>query len=323
MASSHFGVPVTLSHLLSAIAESPELAELLKRANAGDRAISVADLPLSARPAVAALAIQRLDRPALVITARDDRADLLCEAINEFLPREHQAERWPAPEALPYEQLPVDFDAAARRVALLNRLGEGRSKSVLVTPVRALMHLVMSPDDLAQSARTLRVGDRLVAASFLRWATDLGYQPTPLVQEPGHIARRGGIVDLYPPASERPIRIDLFGDEIESIRTFNPSTQRSDLRLPEAAVFPPTDLPLWRLKDAARSVRELDWSGLRPEVRDEWERMVGRMEIGDTPPSLDLFAPYLTTDLSTLLDHAPSDMVVIFDEPSAVVRSAL
>jgi transcription-repair coupling factor (superfamily II helicase) len=292
----------------------------LARGRAGERVLEIADIPLTARPALAALIIAASDRPVLLVTARDDRADLLCSAINEFLPANRQAQLWPAPEALPYEQLPVDFDASARRVSLLHGLSATRSQ-VLVSPARGLMHLIMTPADLKERSRALRTGERLDAASFVRWATNLGYQPTPLVQEPGTIARRGGIVDLYPPSSAQPIRIDLFGDEIESIRTFNPSTQRSDEKLTGVALLPPSDLPLWRLVEAGKSVRALDWSNLRPEVRDEWERMVDRMQSGDTPASVDLFAPYLMPEPATLLDHAPDDMLVILDEPSAVVRA--
>lgn len=320
---SRNGVPVTLAHLLPAIGESSEIKTLLARAESVRGVLAIADFPLSARPALAAMLIQSLNRPALVVTARDDRADALCAAINEFLPPDWPAERWPAPEALPYEQLPVDFEAAARRITLLRGFSNESAKpSVLVMPARGLMHLVMTPEDLAEQTRLLRAGDRLDADSFMLWAIKLGYQPDALVQEPGSIARRGGIVDFFPPSSPTPIRIDLFGDEIDSIRTFNPSTQRSDQRLVELTLLPPSDLPLWRLQDAATALRELDWSRLRPEVHVEWERTVERMEIGDTPASVDLFAPYLMSTPATLLDHAPDNLLIILDEPSAVVRSA-
>jgi len=314
---------MTLSHLLPALSESKEIAKLLAKAARGKSTLAIADLPLTARPLVAALLTGRLNRPTLVVTARDDRADSLCTALNEFLPPESPALRWPAPEALPYEQLPVDFDAAARRICILRGFASGDQKhSVLVAPARGLMHIVMSPSDLEARTRLLRVGDRLDADSFMRWAIQLGFQPAPLVQEPGAIARRGGIVDFFPASSPQPIRIDLFGDEIESIRTFNPSSQRSDARMLAFAVLPPSDLPLWRLPEAGAAMRNLDWTTLRPEVHDEWERMVERMERGDMPVSIDLYAPYLMGVPSTLLDHAPSDLLVILDEPSAVVRAA-
>lgn len=314
---------MTLAHLVATIQAAGDTSELIAAAERGAGRLSTVDLPQSARPALIAALLQRHGRPAILVTARDDRADSLCAAINEFMPPGSTLERWPTPEALPYEQLPVDFDAAARRVALLaNYAMTGNRPQVLVTPARGLMHLVMQPAELDAHARLLRVGERLDAPSFMRWAISLGYQPAPLVQEPGSIARRGGIVDFFPPTSKWPIRIDLFGDEIDSIRTFNPSTQRTDQRLHEIALLPPTDLPLWRLADAAKAIRALDWTGLRPEVRDEWTRMAERMASGDAPPSLDLFAPYLAPMPATLLAYAPPETVIIFDEPGAIERSA-
>lgn len=141
---------------------------------------------------------------------------------------------------------------------------------------------------------------------------------TPLVQEPGTIARRGGIVDLFPPGAEDPIRIDLFGDTIDSIRTFNPSSQRSERRLRTVTLLPPSELPLWRLPEAAAAIRRLNLGTLREEVQDEWSRMLDRMEAGATPASVDLFAPYLLTHPATLADYLPAGSLIVIDEPEAV-----
>lgn len=164
----------------------------------------------------------------------------------------------------------------------------------------------------------MQVDDRFDAPEFVRWATSLGYQVTPLVQEPGTLARRGGIVDIFPPGAEDPIRIDLFGDTIDSIRTFNPSSQRSEKRLKAVTLLPPSELPLWRLPEAAVAIRRLDVSNLRDEVRDEWSRMLDRMEAGAIPPSVDLFAPFLLEQRATLADYLPKGALVVIDEPEAV-----
>jgi transcription-repair coupling factor (superfamily II helicase) len=182
--------------------------------------------------------------------------------------------------------------------------------------------LLMPPEELRAQRRELRIDDQLDARAFLAWASRLGYQATPLVQEPGTIARRGGIVDLFPPSVDEPVRIDLFGDVIESIRTFSPSTQRSDRRLASLTLLPPSELPLWRLPEAADAVRRLDLSRLRDEVRDEWNRMLDRMDAGMTPASVDLFAPYLLPHPATLLDYLPDGSLIIVDEPTAVRLSA-
>jgi transcription-repair coupling factor (superfamily II helicase) len=315
---------VTLRHLLPAFTATESAAKLLAAVANGQSALRIADLPVAARPVAIAAVVRQAVSPALVVTSREDRADALCAAVNEFLPTGRQAVVWPAPDGLPYEQLPFDLAVSTQRVALLDRLlqQDADSPPVVVASIRGLSQLMMRPGDLREQRRALKIGDRLDAMAFLSWGTRLGYQVTPLVQEPGTIARRGGIVDLFPPGAEEPVRIDLFGDEIDSIRTFNPSSQRSDRRLRAITLLPPSELPLWRLPEAAALVRRLDLGRLRDEVRDEWGRMLDRMETGTTPASVDLFAPYLSPQPATLLDYLPAGGLIVVDEPSAVRLAA-
>ena len=315
---------MSLNYLISNLVQSPELSKFMERLSSGAAITSITDLPVPARsPLIAAAALQR-SGPTLVVASRFDRAEALQASVNEYLPAERRAELWPAPEALPYEQLPLDLTAATRRVALLARCIDASSGAapIIVTTPRGLMHMVMAPGELKDHSRRLELGGRISASELIRWATESGYQSTPLVQEPGTFARRGGIVDIYPPAAEGPIRIDLFGDDIESLRTFNPSTQRSEKRLTSATLLPTFDLPAWRLPEAARKVARLDRKGLRGEVDAEWERSIERMELGMAPPSVELFSAYLAADASSVLTYLAGNATVVLDEPSAIDRAA-
>ncbi|MDP9364954.1 MAG: transcription-repair coupling factor [Chloroflexota bacterium] len=314
---------MTLSHVLPLLNEDSAVADVLDRLARGC-SVAVVDLPAAVRPALAA-AVVAATTPTLVVTARAERANALCAALSEYLPPERRPIAWPAPDALPYEQMPFDLVTATRRVALLDRLRRARrggDAPVVVASVHGLAQLVVAPTELGEQTRLLRVGDRLNLDGLLRWAQGLGYEAAPLVQEPGTIARRGGIVDLFPPGAENPVRLDLFGDEIDSIRVFDPGTQRSTGRLTEVTLLPPAELPLWRLPDAAPVLAALDRASLREEVAGEWERMLERIEAGATPASVDLFAPYLLPEPCTLADYfAPGDRLVV-DEPAAVRLAA-
>jgi transcription-repair coupling factor (superfamily II helicase) len=311
---------MTLSHLLPHLTETKGLLQANKRIDGRDSIVRLVDIPLSARPAViAAIAIQA-KRPILIVTAREDRAAQLTDAIGEFV---SGIDRWPGPEALPYEQLPFDLENSTRRVAILDRLlasADGQPP-IVVASAHGLTHLVVSKLDLRTHTRLLRVGDQLNVEELILWAVSQGYQPSPLVQEPGTVARRGGIIDLFPPGAEQPTRIDLFGEEIESIRSFNPSTQRTDQRMNEITLLPPSELPLWRLREVPQQLAELDVRSLREEVASEWARVVDHMALGQTPVSVDLFAPYLLDGTSSLLDYLPDDSLIILDEPSAITRA--
>jgi transcription-repair coupling factor (superfamily II helicase) len=316
---------MSLRHLLPIVAGEPPIRDILTRAALG--AARVVDVAPPVRPAVAAAAVQEHHGPTLVVVARADRADILAGALGEYLPPDRQPVVWPAPEALPFEQLPFDLEIATRRVALLHRLNEAQAHQnepgpVVVASAHGLMQLLVDPATLAQHTRLIRVGDRLDTGELMTWAIDHGYLVTPLVQEPGEVARRGGILDIFPPGSAHPIRLDLFGDEVDTIRAFEIGSQRSIDRRDRLVLLPPSELPLWRLTEIAADLETLDRSTLRPEVDAEWSRMLGHVERGATPASIDLFAPYLLERQATLIDYLGAAPLVIVDEPAAVDLAA-
>jgi transcription-repair coupling factor (superfamily II helicase) len=310
---------MSLSHILPDVQQLPAVRRLVKGLIPERSTATVEEVPFPFRPALIASLIVGVDRPVVVVSSRGDRSDALSTAINEFLPIERQSRIWPAPEVLPFEQLPFDLSVATQRVTILDRLtGSSETPPVIVVPVRGLVQLVMSPADLESHTRVIRVGDRVDVASLFAWAVTVGYDVAPMVQEPGTIARRGGIVDIFPSGAELPIRIDLFGDEVDSLRTFNPGSQRSEVRVSEIRLLPPSELALWRLKESVPALSTLPRAELRPEVNGEWGRMLDRMTAGQTPASVDLFAPYLADETWTLLDYLPDDSLVILDDPSAI-----
>src|SRR5262245_11243903 len=107
---------MTLSHTVAAVAELPSIPKFLKRLQSKAGRVHVEDVPYSFRPALIAAVVEQVARPTLLVTNRSDRADALCAAMNEFLPPTHQAHVWPAPEALPFEQLPFDLGVGTQRI---------------------------------------------------------------------------------------------------------------------------------------------------------------------------------------------------------------
>jgi transcription-repair coupling factor (superfamily II helicase) len=313
---------LSLSHLVPTFSNYAPLKDALSGIGRGENRTLV-DMPESVRPIVAAAVAARHKGPVLILTSRRDRADALASAISEYLPKDISLARWAAPDAHPYEQLPIDTDASIERVQILDRLITGpEAPSVIVAPVHALIQLLMSPDEFREHTLELRLGRRVDIQKLVSWATSVGYQHNPMVQEPGSIARRGGIVDVFPPGSEQPVRIDFFGDDIESIRYFDPHSQRSTQRLNSIRLLPPLELPTWRLKSCATPLQQLDNSGLRPEVREEWKRLIDHMRQGIVPTSLDVFSGYLVPDASSLIDYLPTSTQLIIDQPGGVTVAA-
>ncbi|HYI23954.1 MAG TPA: CarD family transcriptional regulator, partial [Thermomicrobiales bacterium] len=313
---------MNLSHIAAQLTAHPAVNDVVAR-HLGGETSSLVDFPDAAAPALIAAMASRIDGPILVVTTRRERSDYLTDAIAEYLDPSIRMVEWPAPDALPYEQLPIDSDANVRRVQILADLGHPPiRRQVLVTPVYGLMQLLTPPAELARVGLVARVGESLSVESLHAWAMRAGYETVPVVQQPGAIARRGGIVDLFPPGSDLPIRFDFFGDDIESIRSFDPHTQRSVERLDRIALTPPSELPVWRLPQIADAVAALDSSTLRPEVKAEWSRRIDHMREGALTESVDLLAGLLVPERTTLLDHLPPGTHVILDQPEIVHRVA-
>jgi len=271
---------------------------------------------LGARPAVLASLAHAHNGPVRILTCRSDQAEQLCPRIAAYLPAEQEPRLWDTPHSTPYEQLPYEHRAAAERVRVLTGLIDGQTP-IIVASARNLMHLTLSPDDLRSMRRTVRVGERINAEALIHWATEMGYQRTPLVFEPGTIAQRGGVIDLFPPDVDDPVRLDLFGDEIESIRIFDAESQRSRTPLTELNLLPPVDIPTFRAEQAARELRTLSDRTLRPEVRAEWHALIDRVELGQLPAGMDLVTAYFG-GMTSLLAYLPINTLVLFDDRHAI-----
>src|SRR2546430_1545228 len=116
---------------------------------------------------------------------------------------------------------------------------------------------------------TVRAGDRPSGAGTAAWLFDLGYEPVTEVSEPGAFSRRGGIIDIYPASAEQPARVELFGDEIETLRAFDPVTQRSQSALEELIVLPAREFALESAPALAEKLARAGWDRLAHEDGDE------------------------------------------------------
>ena len=141
----------------------------------------------------------------------------------------------PAWDTDPAERV-VHDDAFGARLRAVKALAAPVPPAVIVTCIQALMQPVPSQETISESSRTLRAGESIDVAEVSAWLTEHGCHQTSAVELPGEFSVRGGIVDLYAPEAELPVRLELFGDEVESIRTFEPASQRSVASLTETSI---------------------------------------------------------------------------------------
>ncbi len=180
--------------------------------------------------ALCAAAIERCSPETLVVVLPHMRdIDSFVEDVALF--SDAQVDQLPAWETDSGERL-LNDEIYGQRVRVLKKLshtgsGRGNLPRILVTAIQSLMQPVPSRESLVAATRTIRVGEVLDATEFTRWLAEAGCTSTTAVELAGEFSMRGGILDIFPPDAEHPIRLELFGDEVESLRIFDVATQRS------------------------------------------------------------------------------------------------
>ncbi|HEB60999.1 MAG TPA: transcription-repair coupling factor [Phycisphaeraceae bacterium] len=183
---------------------------------------------------VAAAVARRTGRMVLYVTGHLDEVD---EAADELTSIGVRAQRFSALEVLPGET-GISLDLLSDRLQVVRDLDEGAFPEVLVTSIQALMQAVPPPTQLGKIMLMLRPGDETGPEGIVQWLADAGYERVAAIESPGEFAVRGGVLDVFPPGENRfPVRLDFFGDELETIREIDPETMGSDRRINEAEII--------------------------------------------------------------------------------------
>jgi len=213
---------------------------------AGRRRVS--GLTSTARAIYIPLLARAARQPVVVMVSDNKAAEALepmlragCDLTGAFDPA--QVVRLPAHDVLPFENLSPHPDVQEQRASALWKLVTG-AVSILIAPVESAALRLFDRDYYAGLAVTLRRGEEVDIEMLTAHLAGVGYTRMDLVEMPGHFTRRGGILDVYSPESDRPVRIEFFGDEIETIRKFDPETQRSQSFLDQAELLPLTETPV-------------------------------------------------------------------------------
>ena len=194
----------------------------------------------------AALLAREAERGPVIHIARDDRrAEAMREGLRFFAPHLTVLE-FPAWDTTPYDRVSPAAEVMAARMATLAALAHDAvpGKFVLLTTLNAAIQRVPPRATVAEASFTAKVGSRINEAALRGWLVRMGFAQAPTVTEPGDYAIRGGIIDIWPPGPSGPIRLDLFGDVLDSARRFDPDTQRSAEKLDRLELVPMSEVIL-------------------------------------------------------------------------------
>jgi transcription-repair coupling factor (superfamily II helicase) len=301
---------MSLSGLLDLVTADPGLAAALDRS--GDDVNLIA--PPALRPfGVAALARQR---PVLAVTATGREAEDLAAALTCLLD-ENSVAVFPAWETLPHERLSPRSDTVGQRLAVLRRLAHPIAGDpaagplrVVVAPVRAVLQPIVAGLGDLEPVR-LRAGDEADLDEVVEALVGNGYHRVDMVERRGELAVRGGLLDVFPPTEEHPLRLEFWGDTVEEIRWFKVADQRS-LEVAAEGLFaaPCRELLLTpQVRERARDLAE-EYPALK-EILDQ-------LADGTPIEGMEAFAPVLADGMDLLLDHLPVRAGVFVCDPERI-----
>ncbi len=250
---------------------------------------------------LADIAVKTHGKPVVHVALDDVRAAVLAEALAFFAPHV-EVVNFPAWDCLPYDRISPHSDILAQRVEALSRLQRPFTRPCIVlTTVNAIGQRTLPHEALRHASLPIAVGDEPPVEKLRRFLATNGYVVTSTVREPGEFAVRGGIVDLFPPSCDEPVRLDFFGDEVEAIRLFDPLTQTTTAKINALDLRPVSEVLLDERGIAAFRSGYRELFGAITENDPLYESVTAGRKFPGVEHWLGLFHAHL----STLFDYAP------------------
>jgi transcription-repair coupling factor (superfamily II helicase) len=289
-----------LLHDLAFIAsQEPALAAI------GGRNSVLACAEQSRAAIIAALSARSPGSTLVVATPTGTAAQQLHDDIVQFLGADN-ALMFPAWETLPFERVSPSVETMGRRLEVLWRLRSENPPKVVLGSVRALLQK-LGPGATTLQPIIIKPGEEIDSEQLLAKLVHDGYRREEIVEHRGEVARRGSIIDVFPSTADTPIRIDLWGDEVERLTSFNVNDQRSTDDLAQAIIFPARELQL----DEGVTERARALVGSEPWGREHWDRLAD----GSNFEGMESWLPWLIEREQLITDVLPASSELIFVDP--------
>jgi transcription-repair coupling factor (superfamily II helicase) len=297
-----------VSELLSRVARRPAVEEALDTIRRSGNEVRLSGLTDSAKALITPVAFAELGRPVILLVESNPRAEAMIEPIRWFYRAVtgkpgHRVAYLPAQEIVPYENRSPHAEISEARAVSLWRFASGQA-DLLIAPIRAAMWRMREPAFYRRLSRTIERDEEIAHEELIGFLVGAGYDKQVTCEMPGQFAVRGGIIDVFSPEALQPVRIELLGDTIESIRAFDPNTQRSTSPAERATLLPLSEFPYLRevlQPSSARLASDREDSANERGLYPGWE-----------------FREILREDRRAVLFDLASDPLLVLDEPSAL-----
>ncbi len=298
--------------------------DLLQKIQTGERRISLAGLtPSSWAYLVSRLILEGPRKTYVYVASHGKEMVSFQRDLSFFLSSygEREVEIFPASDVLPYSGLTPHHEITGRQIRTLSRLADRSPPSFIGTTVAAVQPR-LPPHEIFSQSLVVRTGSAMDRNDLLRVLSRLGYQNVPLVIDRGHFAVRGGLVDVFGPDQACPLRMEWVGDNVESLREFDPQTQRSLRTVSEIRLLPVRKVLLDedsvdRFAQKARALAEA-----KDLPRSAWSSLVDPLRDGITFSGLEDYLPLFYDNTTSFWDWLPAGTVLLVGNPEDMVPSA-
>jgi transcription-repair coupling factor (superfamily II helicase) len=311
--------------------ERRRIADLLEAVASGlaapERVVQLYGATGALGPAIAAELARQSGGPVLYLVADDEAVESRLADLGFFLPHvggpddplaPPAALELPAPESSPYAEVQADRRTVMRRMAALYRLSRGPAPRVVVASAAAAFRRVLPAGPFAELCDRIEAGQTVTRDDLMRKLVNAGYGRSAVVEDPGTFAVRGAVIDLYPPIYRHPVRLELFGDEVESIRLYDAATQRT-LRTLEEVVFHPVreTIATAGAEPRARLLAAADAAAL---PSSKTRHLLEQIEKGEEFFGIEALAPLFHARLGSFFEYLPPGAPIVVEDPEAVLE---
>ncbi|MFK7802332.1 MAG: transcription-repair coupling factor [Anaerolineae bacterium] len=279
-------------------------------------------LPKSGQVPVAAGLAAEHDGPIVFLTGRIENVPILTQELATWLGDSAEVMRFPEPSPLPFDRAPWGDNCRQGRLTVLTRMLGGQTpilpkpekQQVVVASARALLQQTLPKRNFIKTIKVLRLG-QIVDLNKLEadWVS-VGYEKSTVVERPGQYSRRGGILDIFPAGgSEFPLRVEFFGDEIDTLRWFDPASQRATGGNPDRAVIPPAREAIPADGKELGMVLQFD-APPKPDDLPSWQDDIDDLVVGLPNQHLEFYLPLIYQRPDSLLHFLPDNALVFVDD---------
>ena len=263
--------------------------------------------------------------PILILTSTPKKSSEIYHQLNTWLGSKSPIYRFPEVDEIPFERHSVDVISTQNRLEVLSSFRQRVSKlinPIIVSSIQAVSHLTLDRSVFDNSIMTLKVGDKVNVNDLSKKWLEMGYQIEKMVDIPGTFARRGGILDLFTITGKKPIRIELYGDNIESIRLFDPDSQKSFKSI-KSFTIPPAEEILPALVSTDKVYEKLNL--IKTKQINENHRVISnelaKAISGENPGNISFYSGFFL--FGSIFDYLSSDSITILISPDQIKESSL